>query len=665
MKTVKFAALCVMVTGFGGFAGAAEYFVDSESGDDAHDGLSAATAWRSLAKVNAATIVGGDVVRFKRGGLWRGSLVPHSGEEGKPVTYTAYGEGVKPIIQQSVDRSKPGDWFEEKPGLWSTLKSDPKLQEKVWSPSANDTWTQSFQNGMKGTVTKVTENGETFCRVTCTGKGAKLAPNYIQVWGPDLKDLPETAVIKLKLRATVPFNFKAVHVMQGNFPYTHSHDVSMKTVRNLGTEWTEAQAFLTKSTKGSLTGTPKFHMNFGDVLPPGASVDVKLEGVWRATVDKSVAIERDVGIFIVNHGEKWGVKKWNNPDWDVPKSEKWQRSVRMENDLDYRYDPEGQRVVVKYPKNPGEAFDSIELAMTAHVISQGGKHDVVYDGLWVRYGAAHGFGGGSTRNLTIRNCDISWIGGGLQFWRRHEKTGKILYPVRFGNGIEFWGACRNNLVERNRLWECYDAATTNQGRYDDEIDVTWRDNVIWNSEYSFEYWNAQLTRNVTFEHNTCVDAGCGWAHTQRPDPNGAHLMYYHNRAATTNFVVRNNIFCRATEWTIRSGLDWRYGLVHDHNLVYNEGQIPVMRWLEGKELKLCTWQDYVGLGFDAHGQFAEAIFRDPARRDYRLKENSPGLTLASDGTVVGARDMPGLDEDQSVPKTAKAAQRSWWQRLSN
>ena len=474
---------CIVTAAVSACAAGTTYYVDSEGGDDARDGKSAETAWKSLVKVNAAPLAGGDVVRFHRGGLWRGTLVPKSGRPGRPVVYANYGTGVKPILQQSLDRSRPEDWFEESPGLWSTQTS------------------------------------------------------------------------------TVP---------------------------------------------------------------------------------------HDVGIFIANHGERWGVKKWRNPDWTVPKDAKWQRSVRLEKDLDFWYDDKGRRLVVKYPENPGKAFRSIELAMTRCVVNQGGRHDVVYDGLWVRYGAAHGFGGGSTSDIVIRNCDICWIGGGLQFWRRDAETKAILYPVRYGNGIEFWGNCRNCLVERCRLWEIYDAAVTNQGRDDAETEVTWRDNVIWNSEYSYEYWNRRLTRNILFEHNTCVDAGRGWAHAQRPDPNGAHLMYYSNRAATTNFVVRDNVFCRATEWTARSGLDWRYGLVHDHNLVYNEGTVPVMRWLEGRTLKLCSWTDYRALGFDPHGLWAEPLFRNPAKRDYRLRAGSPGETLASDGTAVGARNMPGLDGDQSA-----------------
>jgi len=641
----------------------ATYYVDSVAGDDAAAGLCEKTAWKSLEKVNKADIQPGDTVRFKRGGLWRGSLVPHSGELGKPVTYTWYGTGPKPIFQQSVDRSKPGDWVETEPGVWATLPCDPQVFEQVWKMPAKPVWSPSFQNGYKGTAKTVTENGETFLRVTLAKKGPKTAPNYLQLWGPEMKDLPPCALLKFRVRATQPFSLSTVRVMQNAYPYTASHTGVVKGAKRIGTVWQDATVLFT-AVPAKLTSTPVLHVNLGDVLPEGGQVDLQVAGVWRATMPTERMIERDVGIFIVNHGEKWGVKKWGirgpaQEGWDVSKMKgRWPDSVKFVNELDYWYDGANKRVFVKCDRNPGEKFASIELAKTTHIIAEGGKHDVTYDGLWVRYGAAHGFGGGSVSNLVIRNCDISWIGGGLQFWRKHEKTGRIVYPVRFGNGIEFWGNCRNCLIERCRLWEIYDAALTNQGRYDTETEVTWRDNVIWNSEYSYEYWNAKLTRNILFEHNTCVDAGYGWAHAQRPDINGAHLMYYHNRAATTNFVVRNNIFCRATEWTCRSGLDWRYALTHDHNLVWNEGDIPYIHWLGGKDFRKLDWKGYQGLGFDPHGLNAEPKFANPAKRDYRLTKDSPGYAgLSSDGTPVGARNMPGLDEDQSLPE------KGFWAKL--
>ena len=635
MKAIRRIFIVTAVAGGALGGGAATWHVDSVAGDDAADGASPATAWRTLARVNKATLAPGDRVLFKRGGLWRGTLHPVSGEPGKPVVYSWYGAGPKPILQNSSDRSKPEDWFEESPGLWSTRIVEPELHEKIWDGTSCEGWGDSWQEGVKGSLRRVTENGETFLRAVCTAQ-PKRAAHLIQFWGPRRTNLPENALLRLKVRSSKPFRLGRTSYMLHRPPWTQAMG-GPSPQTTIGADWQTLDVYLTKT--GEIE-RPALHLALGDVLPEGATFDFVPMGLWHASLDAAAMLPFDVGIFICNHGQRWGVKKWRNPDWKVQE---------LANPLDYWYDPDKKRVLVRYDQNPGAAFSSIELAFTKHVVEQGGRHDVTYDGLWVRYGAAHGFGGGSTRNIVIRNCDISWIGGGLQFWRRHDKTGKIAYPVRFGNGIEFWGNAANNLVERNRLWEIYDAALTNQGRNDTETDIVWRDNVIWNSEYSFEYWNAKLTANVTFEHNTCVDAGSGWAHAQRPDRNGAHLMYYHNRAATTNFVVQNNIFCRATEWTARSGLDWRYGLAHDNNLVWNEDKVPVMRWLEGKNFGLLDWDGYRALGFDPHGLFAEPQFVAPVRRDYRLKPNSPGRTLASDGGPVGARNMPGLDGDQSLP----------------
>lgn len=511
-------------------AGAATWYVDSLGGDDAAAGTRPEAAVRSLERANALDVRPGDRVLFRRGGLWRGTLRPKSGEPGRPVTYAAYGAGPKPILQQSLDRSRPEDWVREGDQIWATRPRTPP-------------------------------------------------------------------VVKERIRGA------------------------------------DALA----ATKGEET------------------------------------IPADVGIFICDHGAAWGVKKWLKPDWEKP----WPRATVLEKDLDFWHDPESQRVFVKYPRNPGEAFASIELALTRHVVAQGGAHDVVYDGFAVRYGAAHGFGGGNTRGITIRNCDISWIGGGLQFWKKDAKTGKVAYPVRFGNGIEFWGACRGNLVERNRLWQIYDAALTNQTKDDPrwETDVVWRDNVIWQAEYSFEYWNhdaRSFTGNILFEHNTCVDAGDCWSHAQRPNPNGAHLMFYDNAAPTTNFVVRNNLFVRTTDRAARFFNDWRVkdpaardGLEMARNLYWipankiceyhvnareRRSDDPRIRrepgsWGAGAA-EFARYQAEFGL--DRDSVWGEPQFVDEAKRDYRLRPGSLGSNLATDGGPLGARGMPGLDRDQSA-----------------
>lgn len=98
------------------------FYVDSGAGDDAKMGDTPGHAWASLARVNRAELEPGDTVRFKRGGTWRGTLRPHSGEVGAPVTYTAYGDGEKPLLLGSERRDKPADWVNAGPDLWVTRK---------------------------------------------------------------------------------------------------------------------------------------------------------------------------------------------------------------------------------------------------------------------------------------------------------------------------------------------------------------------------------------------------------------------------------------------------------------------------------------------------------------------------------------------------------------
>ncbi len=656
MKNV-FCLVCVC----GGILGAAAatYHVDSAA-DDGGDGLTPRTALRTLEQVNRLNLQAGDRVLFKRGGLWRGQLAAKSGAPGQPVFYGSYGEGAKPILQGSVERSRPADWEPVGDRVWATKKPHPpRLREQLWDGTSSvSAWGASYQEGNRGRTTLAEENGVRFVRVTLERK-VRAAAHLLQLWGPEVKNLPLDAVLRLRVRSTKPFRLNGrLGLSLNRPPWTQALTAERPgDGPEVGTMWRDVDIPLAR--RGELTAG-YVHFSIGDVMPEGAVFDFIPLGLWRVDKDRTTGIPRDVGIFICNHGEKWGTKKWDNPAWKVPQVPKWQKSVTKDKDLDFWHNPEEQRVYVRYPENPGAAFDSIELALTRHIVDEGGRHDIVYDGLHLRYGAAHGIGGGGTANITIRNCDICWIGGGLQYWNKDPKTGLPLWPTRFGNGIEFWGGCGHNLVERNRLWQIYDAALTNQTKDSPapETDVIWRDNVIWQAEYSFEYWNHDknsYTANILFEHNTCIDAGGCWSHDQRPDPNGAHLMFYDNAAPTTNFVVRNNLFVRTTDRSTRFFNDWRVkhpaahdGLVMTNNLYWIPENMIAQYHVNAREKREgrageavcpepCSWgageaefrRYQREFGLDADSLYAEPQFVDAERHDYRLKPDSPGAGLGA------------------------------------
>jgi len=441
----------------------ASFYVDSENGDDAANGLTPQTAYRSLERINAADIWPGDRVFFRRGGLWRGTLTPKSGAEGRPVLYGTYGTGAKPIIQASVAAEAPGFWeATERPNVWRTVST----------------------------------------------------------------------------------------------------------------------------------------------------------------------FAVDVGCVIFNHGEAAGWKVYLQAEVDASEPHR------------YLYDRTDRRVYLYSEGDPSTKWSSIELALKQHVVNEGSRHDVVYDGLWIRYGAAHGFGGGSVRRLVIRNCDICWIGGGVQEWNGDT-------PTRYGNGIEFWDNARDCVVEHNRLWEIYDAALTTQGHGDGivESNIVYRFNTIWNAEYSFEMWTnpkqhtkPALCMDLYITNNTAYNAGVCWSHTQRPNGvNGSHLMFYGHSAPTTNFVIRNNVFCNATEWHSRISTKNNPMITIDHNVVWTDSPSSYCYYAtNGYKIYTDFARYQTDLGWDATSTNARPLFVDAEARDFRLLPNSPGARMGPGGAPVGA-----------------------------
>ena len=86
--------VCLVASGWG-----STYYVDSACGADGNNGTTSQTPWKTIAKVNAATLVAGDTVLFKRGGVWNESLAPAaSGTTGSPISFDAYGAGPAPLL---------------------------------------------------------------------------------------------------------------------------------------------------------------------------------------------------------------------------------------------------------------------------------------------------------------------------------------------------------------------------------------------------------------------------------------------------------------------------------------------------------------------------------------------------------------------------------------
>lgn len=103
-------------------ASAATYYVDP-AGSNGNDGLSPQTPWRTLLKVGISTFQPGDVILFKRDGVWNEWLTPpSSGSVGNLIKFDAYGNGRPPEFTGRYISSS-AQWSHTSGNVWQITLS--------------------------------------------------------------------------------------------------------------------------------------------------------------------------------------------------------------------------------------------------------------------------------------------------------------------------------------------------------------------------------------------------------------------------------------------------------------------------------------------------------------------------------------------------------------
>jgi len=611
------------------------YYV-SHGGSDDNDGRSPETSWRTLAKVNAYPIQPGDSVLLKRGDSWREQLIPHSGSEDGYVTYGAYGEGDKPVLLGSVELNDPDDWVEVSDGVWSTREPSVVGQEALPNPSftdGTDTWSLYCENGAQAEMSRIEGGADTApaCLLVHGATPGARGSDVQLITAPFAIEQGRLYRLTFRCRSTPEFPLPVPTLMSMGPPWTNYSSGSGARAARVGAEWTTVVAYYDANTTSD---TARFTLFLGDRLPAGADLFVDTFS-FAACEGREGLLPVDVGNIIFDTGRSCGVKVFD------------ESQLRVQDQ--FYYDEMRNTLKVRSDGPPTDRHADIECALRRHIIDESGKSYVRYENLALLYGGAHGISGGDTHHIAVRDCDLGFIGGGDQMGG--DQT------VRFGNGIEFWAGAHDNLVERCRLWEIYDAALTNQslGAPCVQRNIVYRSNIIWNCEYSFEYWNrpeASLTENIVFEHNTCVDAGHGWGHTQRPDPSGRHLCFYDTSARMEGLTMRNNVFCEARSNAFFAPgytKEQRLALVMDGNLwAQAEGNMILFADARYSQPEFARYQAEQGL--EPHSLVGDPLFVDPAGRDFHLSPGSPCIDAAVsadrasdfDGTPVPQGAAPDI-----------------------
>ncbi len=267
----------------------------------------------------------------------------------------------------------------------------------------------------------------------------------------------------------------------------------------------------------------------------------------------------DVGNIKINGGKLWGIKVCvhNKDDNRVDNGNVFNGRTYIEpladvavngglglyNDLEYHHEYySGKLYLYCADGNPGEVFDSIEIADKGHV-ANGTFNNTVIDNIHATGSGSHGFGYGNVYDSLVTNCYLEWIGGSVQT-RDLSGNGTTNNPTRFGNAVESYGAAYNFTIANCFASNIYDCCWTVQNQSATEfINVEMYDNVAEYSNSGLEVWQNGGTNDHLYLHdNYTLYGGYGWSH-QRPNKDG-NFFYGGTLVRTTAFTncsVENNV----------------------------------------------------------------------------------------------------------------------------
>jgi hypothetical protein len=315
---------------------------------------------------------------------------------------------------------------------------------------------------------------------------------------------------------------------------------------------------------------------------------------------------------------------------------------------------------VRCEKNPAAHWGKIEAigADFGIVLTGNQMSHVILEDLRIEKVGTHGIHilNGST-DIVVRRCDLRWIGGAIFFvndsFSRLYGEQFVQRRVRYGNGIETWSSVSNVLIEGCRVSDVFDGGITLQGFKGDKVTgVAIRDNVIWNCGYdSIDIAHGLAPIDVFIEHNTCWNAGEGWAlqgesrprySLHIPDQLGYHLNFEILDIPwdeQTSVTVRNNIFANAP-----AGRCFNFGpqpptaadfqrFKINHNCYFQANSADTLvqfgsRRLEPKRFGFAQFAAYQQeSSWDTNSIVANPQFINPEGGDFRLSPDSPATGM--------------------------------------
>jgi len=292
------------------------------------------------------------------------------------------------------------------------------------------------------------------------------------------------------------------------------------------------------------------------------------------------------------------------------------------------FDYSNNRLSLYSVGNPASFYTNIQCAFNENAVKLTDRTYITFKDLDFRYwGRCVWESDGSF--ITWQDINMSYIGGSNM---EMGYTG----AGRYGNGLQMWeGTSHDITITGCKIDNVYDAGISPQGYSGgfDVYNIYIRNNVITNCEYSFEFYERNTTayaHDIYFENNTCVNAGRGWSHSQRPDgANGSCVRLCDFTGNKANIFIRNNIFCGSTQYLFQiertSDLT---NIVLDYNSYYKTSgeMVGYKQQNSGYYYTLASWK--AATGQDAHSISNNPLFISAT--DFHLQETSPAINAGID-----------------------------------
>jgi hypothetical protein len=338
--------------------------------------------------------------------------------------------------------------------------------------------------------------------------------------------------------------------------------------------------------------------------------------------------------LIFNHGESCGNLRWQLDDLSEPGEWHYTGIGRSSDaEANREADAEAGSLYLFSTDNPAKVYSSIECALWGDRRLVGGRNHVVLEDLSFRNAGVHGYQEVHTQQITIRRCDFRFIGGAV--WNRERR-------IRFGNAIEFWDGASDILVEACRFDNIYDSGVTHQGGETRNIPegLVFRNNLFVDCGMA-AYECREPSREVYFEHNTCINAGGGFSMQGEapprqseiyPQPVGHHVFIWRIDPDTQpgRVTIRHNLFVEAPYgsaiYSIIDSADERRFVLDGNG--YSQTTGTHLIHFGGQSYRPEEFGRYQAeSGQDAESRIIEPDFADAASGDFRLRKDSPFYAL--------------------------------------